>query len=848
MTIRMLQAWNGYYAGQIVPAVVGNTEANLVAAGIATYKVNSTGDETVDPDESLDPGLTGVPYKALTASLPSESIFSPSSMRNMHTFWRSLRRSQASFGLTSQSKVKVMFLTDSTGENVSQNFPQGHWVAQLQRKMEDQWPDALFDFLNYGVGGRQVKNVLGWRAAVDDSLYLSQAADDTNGYSKAATTGATGRPWPWVWMGPPDGVAAWANGEIWAARAAAHAPHLVITMFGLNEYSRIGGFLSFYAEAYQALIDDIRAGARWSASRPSVCIGIPYGDTYESGNMVKRNALAVLTRGIAAKNGCAVLDGNRSYNILRHGLDPLRHRPFGEVFGRYMRVSRDDGSIRPDYATHWNCPLAQPTTSGAKLFISSANQVAIFLRRRAASDVDIVCRFSQSSSAAEGVARLFARVDPNTWYASGTGVASDPVNGYEARYFPSGLFELLYKGVSIGSVQSDAWTTLSQSLRLQMIIRGTIVELWSAVGDAAAGTGSSWKRRLRLNHIPNFVSAEEAAFDNRGPLHVRADGHCGFGHGTIGTATCATALLVSDYQALYIQFLDPLPVSRPVFNDRTLQGYRPAGVDVWTGGSVYDPDSPGGNTVNHMTSDAYEQVFAGPVADFVRSLHAGRQDVQVLGWSGTKVVFTSNVTAAGSIARSGTTATFTWAGHGYAAGQLVRVACSGAGDAGYNVTHDCTAVDANTLTATVSGALASSEATVGLTTRNIEQILAAVPVPASWIGVDGQLEIDAVPNFTTSGSSKTLRIRFGTAGVTSAIGAATTVTTSESGSYLVKMRARGDSAQVWQPAPVTGASSIEPLTTAVVTTGLNYIYITGQAAAAANEELSLEGYTVRLIA
>lgn len=40
MTVRMLQAWNGYYAQQVVASVQGSTEAALVAAGLASYDLD----------------------------------------------------------------------------------------------------------------------------------------------------------------------------------------------------------------------------------------------------------------------------------------------------------------------------------------------------------------------------------------------------------------------------------------------------------------------------------------------------------------------------------------------------------------------------------------------------------------------------------------------------------------------------------------------------------------------------------------------------------------------------------------------------------------------------------------
>jgi hypothetical protein len=301
---------------------------------------------------------------------------------------------------------------------------------------------------------------------------------------------------------------------------------------------------------------------------------------------------------------------------------------------------------------------------------------------------------------------------------------------------------------------------------------------------------------------------------------------------------------------LYIEWLDPLPMKNSgsgYYSDGQLQGAR----SEWTGSTPYNPDSPGGNTINHMTTDGYEAVYAVPVAALIRDLGAETGDTATLGWSGTKVAFTSNQTASGSIARSGTTATFTWTSHGYAVGQEVRVTCSGAVDGGYNVTHNMVATGVNTLTATVSAGLAASEATVTLTTRNVEQILAAIPVPAGWMGLDGQVELALAFNVTNSANNKTFRVRFGTAGVASAaIPAATTVSTSESAEYRVSIRNRGASnSQVCHPSSMgIGASGADYATTAVETATLNYLYITAQAAAAANEEASLEAFNARLVA
>lgn len=813
---------------------------------------------TVDPDSRF-------PYEGLTfdGTNSAQSTFR-SSFRNMHTFWRAIRRSQATYGSTNHLPVRVLLLTDSTGENVSQNYPQSHWVAQLQRQFEAEWPDVNFEFPNVGVGGRQVKNVLGHMTSMADTSYTSQATEPTDGsgYAALSNTGDTARTWPWTWMGPPEGVTAFGLGEIWGTRAAAYQPHLVITMFGLNEYSRLFGYMTYYVEAYEELINDMRSGSRWAASRPSIVVGIPYGDSYDSGDMVKRNAIAWLTRGIAEKHGCPILDGNRWYNILRQGKDPRRAKVYGEVFGRYMRVSRNDGTLISNYSDYWYCPLAQPSVGGAFTYISSSNAEGIYLRKRAGRDVDIACRFSQSGTAATGIARLFARVNPNQWWYTGTGVSGDPVDGYEARYAADGTLTLLWRGTTLVTVTpttvasttdvlnvkaTDLWNTTAQTLRMQLIVRGTVLEVWTAVGSAAPGTGPAWKRRIRFRHLPNHINADEANFTNIGPPSVREDGWCGFGMATSGANTPTAICLTSDRQTLYIQWLDDAVVTGQVYDDIQLLGLA----SEWTDKTAYNADSPGGNTVNHMTTDGYEVTFAVPVGEFVRGLAASRFETQSLGWSGTKVAFTSNQTATGSIARSGTTATFTWTSHGYAVGQVIRVTCSGAVDAGYNVTHDCTVTGVNTLTATVSSGLAASEATVTLTTRNVEQILAAIPVPAHWLGLDGQIEGKLALNVTSSGNNKTFRIRFGTTGVASAaIPAATTITTSESAEFQFNMRNRGaTNSQVSNPSSMLiSASSVDYANTSVDTAVLNYLYITATAAAAANEEASLEAYNFRLVA
>jgi hypothetical protein len=126
--------------------------------------------------------------------------------RNLHTFRRALCRARTSHGTPNPSTVRVLLLTDSTGENVSQNFPQAHWVAALQRGMEARWPDVAFEFINCGVGGRQVKHVLGYNADLVTQNYLSQQVDNSAGYVANASQGETARQWPWTWMGPPPGV------------------------------------------------------------------------------------------------------------------------------------------------------------------------------------------------------------------------------------------------------------------------------------------------------------------------------------------------------------------------------------------------------------------------------------------------------------------------------------------------------------------------------------------------------------------------------------------------------------------------------------------------------------------
>jgi hypothetical protein len=543
----------------------------------------------------------------------------------MAQFWEAVRR----------GVCKVLFLGDSVTENVSQNYPMGHWTLEVQRELRRTFPWVTWSFVNLSIGGREARHVLGYRngGAVPTTTlgaeYPSVTSSENNAinYLRAERTGHSAVLNPDTWASPASGESAWAAGQTWMSRLYAHDADLVTLCFGLNEENATGSALdpggtSYFAQATQSIIDHIKSAAAWASySRPSMVMLTPYNDTVTRG---KRNRLAEQMRAIATANSIPLIDANRWDSILVEGVDPVRRRWFGEPFYRHLLAGKGDGTLLTTVTNdHWDI-TGTPTNSGAaSAFISRTSTGAYalkLLRKRLARDVQITATFTSPSSgtATDAVCAAFYRVNP-----------SNTAVGYEVKYEGAGTLTLFYHdgttSHTVATKSIKAFSSNSEKFRLTVRCEGGLHQVWTAFGTSVPATGGDpSSSQLQISVIHTGAGAAN-------PLDstIFREGWAGFSIGSVGATYPVFFAGQFIQQTSVIEFGDPLPVAPSVLNGFDLNGY----VRDWPGNDPPNDkniDSPGGNTINHLVTDAYTMVYAAVVGDFVKQLAASRQDYQVL--------------------------------------------------------------------------------------------------------------------------------------------------------------------------------------------------------------------------
>lgn len=705
------------------------------------------------------------PYPMLTDLQAIGSATSQAQpFRRMHQFWEAIR----------SGSCKVLFLGDSVTENVSQNHPMSHWTLSYQRELRRAFPWVTFTFVNLSIGGRQAKHVMGYLNTQPSSTpgaeYLSVTSNENNAtnFLRAAGSGATQYVNPDTWPGAASGETQWGAGETWVSRLVKQNCDLVTLCFGLNEEN--GSTKAWFGQALQAIIDCVRSGSTFSTyKRPSFVMLTPYNDTIARDT---RNQLSEQLRSVAAGNDIPVIDANRWDGILVEGVDHVRRRWSGEPYMRYIRESKTSGSLVATASNDkWWIPVGTPSTSGTKGFISKSStdtgQPALkMIRRRAARDFQVGLRASSSSSGtvAENVISVWYRVDP-----------TDHTKGYEVRYTGTGALELRYTNnagstSTLASASIYAFGSNSQAMALKVRVEGGLHQVWTAFGSTAPATGGdpqSYQLALSYRHS----GSESDANDDITSKIMRSDGYCGVSLGSTGTAYPTFVYTQFNQQTTYLEFGDPMPV----------KGYGYTPFDLMNTVSDFicnlaptdtNYDSPGGNAINHLKTDAYSLVYDCAIGAFMQQFWASRQDTEIIKSGGTAVTGTATTT---------------------------------------------------------------------------EEILATIPVPKNFMARNGMLEVETLWTVTNSANNKTLRVRFGTVGITSQVCMANIVTTNATARYhLIIGNRNNDAAQVCHPSAQFSASGSAVTTATIDTAQDQNIYITAEKASA-GETATLERYSVRLI-
>lgn len=611
MSIRLIQA--ATIAGARVEA---GAELSL-AAGLEAELI-STGRAVALPD--------GAPYSAmkplafLASCMPAGSTF-----RYFEQFWEAIRR----------GSCKVLFLGDSVTQNVSQNWSMSHWVVSVQRELRAAFPWVNFTFVNMAIGGREARHVLGYTegGAVPSTTLGAEYVSVTSGspetsvaYRLDSANGLTANLEPWVAVGPAAGESAWGAGEVWMNRLPKHNFDLMTLCFGLNEENAAGA-QSYFAQAIESIIDHVRSAAAWAGySRPSIVLATPYNDTITRD---RRNRLAECMRAIGAKKHLPLIDFNRWDGILVEGKDQVRRRWFGEMYLRHLiaKAHAGNGAILPasDRDQYWHVTGTPSNAGGGSSYLSGGGASLKILRKRLARDVQLTFRGSAATSGSytDGILSVWYRVDPE-----------NVAVGYEVRYLGTGTLRLYYHDGTTSHLLAEksvhAFAELGERFRITVRCEGGRHQVWTAFGSSqfAGGSDSLMTKHIDIVHTGASASA---------PLNsnIFRDGWAGFQSNSAGATFPAITWGTEQTQTSTFQWGDPLPVADGSVTAFDLNGSRSEWIGYDTATSLpRNPDTPGGNTINHLTTDGYPLVCDAAVAQWVRELAASRCDAKVLGSSG----------------------------------------------------------------------------------------------------------------------------------------------------------------------------------------------------------------------
>jgi len=596
----------------------GSIRALVDTAGMNISTFQSPIDTTQAPYAAMT-GPTQLIGSALTGTYP---------FRFMESFWEAIRR----------KSCKVLFLGDSVTENIAQNWPMGHWTIEFERELMRAFPDVAFEFINFSIGGKIARQVLG-RAAGDSlpdaslgaSFLSNNTTEDTNHYVRNTATGANAPTNPETWPGPAAGVTDFTNNEVWMSRVAPHNFDLMTLCFGLNEENFGGNW--WFAASVRAIIDNVRIGTTFNGfTRPSIICATPYNDTTDR---QKRNRLAEQMFAVAQQNGCPVIDANRWDGIAVEGVDRCRQRWYGEGMYRYLIAGKNANDLLPNRAEYWaQSGTGTPNTGAggtATDYLSTSNSGSVkLLRKKLSRDVQVFlpCNSPSSGTVTQAVVSIWYRVDPD-----------NNAIGYELKYVGTGTLTLTYHGTTgdivLFTKSVYALTGTIEPFNLYLRAVGAVHECWTVFGAAAPATGGDPKSsqlQMRVTHSGGELGMEAKS-------DVFKEGWCGFELNSTGTVYPSVRAGNYSTQSLMLQFGYPLLVNQLArVNEFDMNGRVSLHMNYQADPTVdYDGDNRGGNAINHLATDAYSLAYAAAIGSVVRQLNSSRRDVTTLASSAVAI-------------------------------------------------------------------------------------------------------------------------------------------------------------------------------------------------------------------
>lgn len=183
--------------------------------------------------------------------------------------------------------LKLAFMGDSITEGLDQTDIADAYASRVDRQLKSALPGVAVTSFNFGIGGT------GIGTATDANFKQGSGFD---------------RPW---------GVA----GQSWIATVKAFKPDLLVIAFGMND-AGLGPELNY--NCYVALLNEIKT---WNPV-PSMVITTTMLPTKNPARTAQTQMATLMsvrsTRAFAKDNGLYLADANRTFQILRDGLDCMK--------------------------------------------------------------------------------------------------------------------------------------------------------------------------------------------------------------------------------------------------------------------------------------------------------------------------------------------------------------------------------------------------------------------------------------------------------------------------------------------------------------------------------------------
>lgn len=466
--------------------------------------------------------------------------------------------------------AKVALVGHSIMEGQNQNAIEAALAQIIRRQLRDAFPDVALNIVNFGLGGR-------YAAQFASSSYIGANNDNTptTSFNRPAA-GSTYA--PDAWTSADLSISGSTVGKSWVQHVKDFNPDLIFFLMDLNETS-----VYAFVTAMDTILTDFQTAANWGGTAPGVVLGTSHTGEYQRPLILEVHRAI---RGLARKYKVPLFDAGRIYELLRTGKDHLNHDVTIERGFRYNGGWGSAATFSLDPA-YWSQEGGFSSSSSTMLSptgstMRNSNATADYRTYRIRPCYDGRIRGSFGATTTGVTPELIARRDP-----------TQPDNKLAEQY-----------------IMRRAGTTLLLIGRYN----GADNTLATVTGLPSFTNGVTEYFELRC--IGSHITVKRNGKVEIDVINamVQHEGWWGFGqptNGQGGSWNVGTTMT----NGFSIEFMDPAQV----FSAALAQAADLVGaVNDWTS----NPDSVGGNAVNHMTTAAQMLIYPQAIAPVMRTLQA----------------------------------------------------------------------------------------------------------------------------------------------------------------------------------------------------------------------------------